>query len=124
MSGRLTSLATSQICWYVLDDWDGSGWLWCDSLRRNRLWLRDLLLGSWLWLNRLWLNRLWLNGLWVDRLWVDRLWLDRFLWRNWDNWSGCRLGADTVILSWGELSEKLTVPLGHSPGSIDTDHTR
>ena len=35
--------------------------------------------------------------------------------------SGCRLGADIVILSWSVLSEELTVPLCYSSGSINTD---
>ena len=38
-----------------------------------------------------------------------------------DNVSGCRLGTDIVILSWSVLSEKLTVPLCYSSGSINTD---
>ena len=34
---------------------------------------------------------------------------------------GCGLGTDVVILSRGVLSEELAVPLGHSPGAINTD---
>ena len=84
------------------------------------------MLGSWLWhyslwLNSLWLNRLWLNRLWLNRLWLDRLGVDRFVKRQWGTWFGGWLGADIVILSRCELSEKLTVPFGHSSGSIDTD---
>ena len=43
------------------------------------------------------------------------------VWEGRGHWSDCRPGADIVILSRGVLAEELTVPLGHSPGSIDTD---
>ena len=52
---------------------------------------------------------------------LNRCGSGEYVWEGRDHGSDCRPGADIVILSRGVLAEKLTVPLGHSPGAIDTD---
>ena len=104
------------------DDWCRSGELWGGRCGRilmclcwGRLWRLELcrlymLLG---------LDRL--LGLNRRVLGLNRCGSGEYVWEGRDHGSDCRPGADIVILSRGVLAEKLTVPLGHSPGAIDTD---
>ena len=104
------------------DDWCRSGELWggwCGRILRCQCWGR-------LW--RLELCRLYmllgqgrLLGLNQRVLGLNRCGRGEDVWEGRGHWSDCRPGADIVILSRGVLAEELTVPLGHSPGSIDTD---
>ena len=120
--GRDHGRGTVVMVWEMRDDWCRSCELWGGCCGRilmclcwGRLWRLELcrlymLLG---------LDRL--LGLNRRVLGLNRCESGEYVWESRDHGSDCRLGADIVILSRCELSEKLTVPFGHSSGSIDTD---
>jgi hypothetical protein len=120
--GRDHGRGTVVMVWEMRDDWCRSGELWggwCGRILMCLCWGR-------LW--RLELCRLYML-LGLDRLLglnrrvlgLNRCGSGEYVWESRDHGSDCRPGADIVILSRGVLAEKLTVPLGHSPGAIDTD---